>query len=69
MFSSFITSRPDTESQDLKSSYSKGFLCQDHPRIFSTHFAGSKSPMQVLFLFGLWLNVPVNSYGHVETVS
>ena len=27
----------------------------------------SSTPIIYLILFGLWLNIPVNSYGHVES--
>ena len=34
--------------------------CRNNPENFHT---------MKLFLFGLWVNIPVNSYGHIETVS
>ena len=28
-----------------------------------------KKKLEILFFFCLWFNIPVNIYGHVETVS
>ena len=36
--------------------------------IFQMHFFLGALRVKIVCLFGLWFYVPVNSYGHVETV-